>query len=67
MPSQNDEMQRDDNAQFALNPLAPEGGWPLNYAYLIKTSAPLADIYPIMGELLFSSYREINTDDNEKT
>ena len=66
MPSQNDEMPRDDNAQFALKPLAPEGGWPLNYAYLIKTSAPLADIYPIMGELLFSSYRKITTDNNGK-
>ena len=46
-----------ENAQFALEPLAPKDGWPLNYAYLIKTSAPLADIYPIMGELLFSCYR----------
>ena len=46
-----------ENAQFKLKPLAPKDGWPLNYAYLIKTSAPLADIYAIMGELLFSCYR----------
>ena len=41
------------NVEFELQPLAPVGGWPLNFAYLIKTNVPLTDVYPIIGEILF--------------